>query len=104
MSAVPLPALVLAGTSDLPSSDALYLSAKAGPEKATAAANASVAYVVLVMVLSLPVDVKCWCQTHNKRNWALFPKPAIARQYFPVSYGPGGAKANHKVRIIATVG
>src|SRR5271156_4989426 len=57
MSAVPVPALVLAGTSDLPSSIALNFSAKAGPEKATAAANASVANMVLVMVFSLPVDI-----------------------------------------------
>src|SRR5262245_49830360 len=53
MSAVPVAALVTGGTSDLPSSVAFILSAKAGPAKATAAPNASVASMVLVMGLSL---------------------------------------------------
>ena len=53
MSAVPEPVLVVAGTSCLPSSVAFILSAKAGPAKATAAPSASVASMVLVMVLSL---------------------------------------------------
>src|ERR1700755_1383954 len=68
MSAVPLPALVLAGTSDLPSSVALNLSAKAGPENATAAAKASVAYMVLVMVVSLPVDISDGAKFTTKRS------------------------------------
>src|SRR5205085_4408492 len=53
MSAVPVPAVVVAGTSDLPSSVAFIFSAEAGPAKATAAPSASVASMVLVMVLSL---------------------------------------------------
>jgi hypothetical protein len=50
-----LPALVLAGTSDLPSSVAFILSAKAGPAKAIVAPSASVASMVLLfdMFLSL---------------------------------------------------
>jgi hypothetical protein len=52
MSAVPLPVLVLAGTSDAPLRVAFIFSAKAGPAKATVAP--SVASVVLVdMVFSL---------------------------------------------------
>src|SRR6266852_6871792 len=55
MSAVPLPAVVTAGTSEAPESVAFILSAKAGPAKATVAPSASVASMVLVfgMVLSL---------------------------------------------------
>src|SRR2546421_9672681 len=54
MSAVPLPALVFAGTSDLPSSVAFIFSAKAGPANAIAAPSASVASMVLFdMVFSL---------------------------------------------------
>src|ERR1700686_4956942 len=55
MSAVPVPVVVVAGTSDLPSSVAFIFSAKAGPAKATAAPSASVASMVLVfdMVFSL---------------------------------------------------
>src|ERR1700680_897763 len=55
MSAVPLPAVVVGGTSEAPSSVAFILSAKAGPAKATVAPSASVASMVLVfdMVLSL---------------------------------------------------
>src|SRR5699024_12531492 len=53
MSAVPVPALVVAGTSDLPSSFAVSFSAKAGPARATAAPSVSVASKVLFgMVLS----------------------------------------------------
>src|ERR1700691_3257043 len=55
MSAVPLPALVLAGTSEAPSRVAFIFSAKAGPANATAVPSASVASTILVfdMVLSL---------------------------------------------------
>src|SRR5882724_2625120 len=55
MSAVPVPVLVVGGTSDLPSSLIVILSAKAGPAKANAAPSASVASMILVfdMVLSL---------------------------------------------------
>src|SRR5437868_10360809 len=54
-SAVPLPALVFGGTSDLLSSVAFILSAaRAGPAKAIAAPSASVASMVLV-IGSLPV-------------------------------------------------
>src|SRR5215210_8079583 len=55
MSAVPFAALVFGGTSDLPSSVAFILSAKAGPANAKVAPSASVASMVLVfdMVLSL---------------------------------------------------
>src|SRR5215207_7160378 len=50
MSAVPLPAAVLAGTSCLPSSVAFILSAKAGPANATAAPIASEASMVLLRI------------------------------------------------------
>src|SRR5258708_28795465 len=55
MSAAPLPAVVVGGTSEAPSSVAFILSAKAGPAKAAVAPSASVASTVLVfdMVLSL---------------------------------------------------
>src|ERR1700709_149915 len=54
MSAVPVPAEVLAGTSDLPSRAAFILSAKAGPAKASVAASASEASTVFFdMVFSL---------------------------------------------------
>src|SRR5712691_5722923 len=55
MSALPVAALVLGGTSDLPSRVAFIFSAKAGPARATVAPSASVARMVLVfdMVLSL---------------------------------------------------
>src|SRR5665647_3107010 len=55
MSAVPVPALVVAGTSDLPSSVAFIFSAKAGPAKAKVAPSASIVSMVLVfdMVFSL---------------------------------------------------
>src|ERR1700736_6500900 len=55
MSAVPVPVVVAAGTSDLPSSVAFIFCAKAGPAKATVAPSASVASMVLVfdMVFSL---------------------------------------------------
>src|ERR1700731_2104737 len=55
MSAVPLAALVLGGTSDLPSSVAFIFSAKAGPAKVTVAPSASVATMVFILdiVLSL---------------------------------------------------
>jgi hypothetical protein len=54
-----LPALVFAGTSDLPSSVAFILSAKAGPANANVAPSASVASMVLVfdMVFSLVASV-----------------------------------------------
>src|SRR5947209_19552267 len=63
MSAVPFPALVLGGTSCLPSRVAFILSAKAGPAKATAAPMASVASVTLVfdMVLSLWTSILQQC-------------------------------------------
>src|ERR1700704_2971888 len=69
MSEVPLPALGLGGTSDLPSRVAFILSAKAGPAKATAAPIASVASVILVfdMVLSL------WTSIYNNATPDLFP-------------------------------
>src|ERR1700730_7884508 len=53
MSAVPLPALVLAGTSDALSRVAFIFSAKAGPAKAIAAPSASVASTVLVFDIGL---------------------------------------------------
>src|SRR3954465_7369508 len=54
MSAVPVPALAFGGTSVLPSSVALILSAKAGPANATIAPSTSVASLVLFdMVFSL---------------------------------------------------
>src|SRR5216684_272689 len=53
MSAVPLPALVLAGTSEAPSRVAFIFSAKAGPAKAIAAPSASVASMVLVFDIGL---------------------------------------------------
>src|SRR4029453_11495182 len=60
MSAVPLPAVVTGGTSEVPLSVAFILSAKAGPAQATAAPSASVASTVLVfnMVLSLLAQTK----------------------------------------------
>src|SRR6476646_8514421 len=53
MSAVPVAALVLGGTSALPSSVAFILSAKAGPANANVAANASDASVVLLDMIFL---------------------------------------------------
>src|ERR1700730_12033979 len=55
MSAVPVLVVVVAGTSDLPSSVAFIFCAKAGTAKATFAPSASVASIVLVfdMVFSL---------------------------------------------------
>src|SRR5260370_32828158 len=54
MSAVPLAAVVVGGTSALPSSVAFIFSAKAGPAKAIAAPSAIVASMVLFdMVFSL---------------------------------------------------
>jgi len=51
-----------------------YASAKAGPAKATAAANASVANMVLFDIGFLPVDVKRRCQLQNNGLPDLFPK------------------------------
>src|ERR1700744_2702003 len=58
MSAVPVPAEVFGGTSDLPSRVAFIFSAKAGPAKAMP--SASVASMVLVfMVLSRLTSTTC---------------------------------------------
>src|SRR5436309_6295481 len=73
MSAVPVPALAFGGTSALPSSVAFILSAKAGPANATAAANASVASMVLFDIGFLPVDAKRRCQLQNSALPDLFP-------------------------------
>src|ERR1700733_11988606 len=76
MSAVPLPALVLGGTSDLPSRVAFILSAaKADPAKATAAPSASVASVILVLDMVFSLLVSIW----NNRISDLFPDSARTR-------------------------
>src|SRR2546421_835154 len=79
MSAVPLPAEVLAGTSDLPSSTTFILSAKAGPANATAAPSVSEASMVLFMGFSLltshdDVSFKTAGFCFYSRNDAIRPK------------------------------
>src|ERR1700730_15457508 len=59
MSAVPLPALVLAGPSAAPSRVAFIFSAKAGPAKAIAAPSASVASMVLVFDIGFSLLASC---------------------------------------------
>src|SRR6202165_6162032 len=99
MSAVPLPALVTAGTSDLPSSVAFIFSAKAGPAKAAVAPNASVASTVLVfdMVLSLlassdVVVFKTMPFRFYSRNRPKRPK------FFQAVYGWHSGHTGHKVQ------
>src|SRR3954464_1723022 len=83
MSAVPLPALVLAGTSDAPSSVAFILSAEAGPAKPTAAPSASIASKVLVldMVFSLLTSTD-GVSSQNNETSDLFPKHAKTSRIF----------------------
>src|ERR1700737_1690002 len=88
MSAVPLPALVLAGTWDLPSSVALIFSAKAGPAKATVAPSASVTSMVLVfdMVVSLLASID-GAGHSNTRIRDLFPEADRTPLNFRAVYG-----------------
>src|SRR3954452_2193617 len=72
MSAEPFAALVFGGTSELPSSVAFILSARAGPANATVAPNPSITSMVLVfdMVLSLLTLVVCQLQTMKMRFYS----------------------------------
>src|ERR1700676_1837331 len=99
MSAVPLPAVVVGGTSEAPSSVAFILSAKAGPAKETVVPSASVASTVLVfsMVLSLLASsggssVKTMRFRFYSRNRPKRPK------FFQAVYGWHCGHTSHKVQ------
>src|SRR3954465_14793514 len=82
MSAEPFAALVFGGTSELPSSAAFILSARAGAANATVAPSPSITSMVLVfdMVLSLWTLV-VWPAANNE-NAILFPKPERTLEIF----------------------
>src|SRR5215470_13364643 len=84
MSAVPLAVLAFGGTSDLASSVALYLSANAGPAKATAAPSASAANMVLVM-LSISLLTRDGADFPTTGNWLYSRKCLLMPQIFHVS-------------------
>src|SRR5258708_5455642 len=108
MSAVPVPLVVVAGTSDLPSSVAFILSAKAGPAKATVAPSANVASMVLVfdMVFSLlasshgvrfkTVSVSKRCQFQNNATRNLFPETAQTPKILGAVYGRICSHTSHR--------
>src|SRR5579859_2946982 len=103
MSAVPVAVEAFGGTSDLAFSVALYLSANAGPAKATAAANESTANMVLVMALSL-LTSDYDTRFQNIGIPILFPKSARSPLNFRPASGWSGERAGRKVRATMTVG